>query len=87
MWVLRNDAHDRESLSGDLDAVLAQEFYYWLQHEKDLSQILDSVNYQRLRDSSPLPSARDLTVLELTVKMRLALFVQDGAWASAGGGL
>ena len=34
MWVLRNGAHDRESLSGDLDAVLAQEFYCWFPHEK-----------------------------------------------------
>ena len=36
MWVLRNDAHDRESLSGDLDAVLAQEFCCWFEHEEDL---------------------------------------------------
>ena len=45
MGVFRNDAHDRESLSSDLHAVLAKEFYRWLGHNFIQAQSLDSVNY------------------------------------------
>jgi hypothetical protein len=53
MWVFHNDAHDREPLSGDLHAALAQKFHRCLGHEFIRTRILDFVNNWCLSSSLP----------------------------------
>lgn len=48
VWTFCHDAHDREPLSSDLDAVLAQELHCCLGHNTIKPPILDSVKNQLL---------------------------------------